>query len=337
MARPFIIFGGDGLRGQTIDLAETVDDSGHPVDDSVTVVYGAEANDLLGEEIAIGDMDGDGLNDLVLGTLVGDGAENNLDEAGEAWIIYTHEPFRGQMFDLAAADTARTVVIYPDQADSKAGDTLRAGDLDRDGFADLFFGAPDYDATGYDGSIRPNTGMMAVVFGQEGLLPSDAGRILLFDPPEDLRAQYIIGADDNDMMPYAMAIYDLNNDGMLDIIPNAMGGDGAHNEQINAGEIFVIDGAEFLSESHNYQGESTPDATIQPTSDVASTYPTATPHLEATAVASSGGMWRWGKAIMKRHAPDATASLLKVSPVWAYRWSRRRWFSMPRTVTCWLS
>ncbi len=246
----FIVFGTATLRGQTIDLAAKLDASGRPIDNSISVVYGQNANDLLGEEIAAGDMDGDKRLDLILGTLIGDGPEENLDEAGEAWIIYSHEPFTGQMFDLNNLELGRGVVIYPDQADSKAGDTLRAGDLDHDGVDDLFYGAPDYDGTSYDGRIRHNAGMMAIIFGEYGGLPNQNDKILLFSPPEKLRVRFIIGGDQNDMMPYALSIGDVNHDGYIDIAPNAMGGDGEHNDRVNAGEIYVLSGTEFLSSKH---------------------------------------------------------------------------------------
>lgn len=285
----FVVFGGPALRGTTVDLATRIDAQGQPIDDSVTVIYGADANDLLGEEIAVGDMDGDGRNDLILGTLVGDGAENNLDEAGEAWIIYTHEPFAGQAFDLANPDPQRAIVIYPDQADSKAGDTLRAGDLDGDGAADLFYGAPDYDPVGYDGLSRPNAGMVAVIFGTPGaVLPNDNGRILLFDPPPGLRTRFIIGADNNDMMAYALTVGDVDGDGVLDIVPNAMGGDGLHNNQINAGELYVISGAEFMAAGHDFGGETA--ATAIPTIPIAR--PRATPFPPATAPAAAANLAR---------------------------------------------
>jgi mono/diheme cytochrome c family protein len=290
----FIIFGGESVRARTIDLAVTVDEFGRPLNDSVTVIYGADANDLLGEEIAVGDMDGDGRNDLVLGTLVGDGANNDLDEAGEAWVIYTHEPFEGRMFDLASPEPARAVVIYPDQADSKAGDTLRAGDLDGDGYADLFYGAPDYDPIGYDGQMRPNAGLLAVIFGQEGMLPNVDGRILLFEPPDGLRTRFIVGGDANDMMPYAMAVYDMDGDGVIDIAPNAMGGDGVRNDQVNAGEIYVLDGAEFLSDDHVYiTGEATVNV---PPTEAPGAAVEATPLPEATTAASAESDLERGQA-----------------------------------------
>ncbi|MBI5928032.1 MAG: cytochrome c [Chloroflexi bacterium] len=287
----FVVFGRADLRGQTIDLAAMLDTTGAPLDERVTVVYGVYPNDLLGEEIAAGDMDGDGRNDLILGTLIGDGAERDLDEAGEAWIIYTHDPFRGLMIDLADVDPTRAVVIYPDQADGKAGDTLRAGDLDKDGVADLFYGAPDYDPIGYDGQLRPNAGLMAVIFGEKGGIPNENGRILLFDPPPGLRVKFIIGGDDNDMMPYAMALGDLDGDGVLDILPNAMGGDGANNDQINAGEIYAISGAEFLLASHVYQG--TPSTVV--TAPPPTAFPTNTPVGDAPLAISTTGDWERGK------------------------------------------
>ncbi len=284
----FIVFGGETIRGQIIDLATLIDVEGRPIDARITVIYGRDANDLLGEEIATGDLDGDGRLDLILGTLVADGAQNNLDEAGEAWVIYTHEPFAGQMIDLFTPEPGRSVVIFPDQADSKAGDTLRAADLDLDGIDDLFYGAPDYDPFGADGVMRHNAGMMAVLFGELGGLPNDDETILLSNPPDDLRVRYLIGGEANDMMPYALAVGDINGDGVIDIAPNAMGGDGAGNAFQNAGEIYIVSGSAFLSDELASIPSSAPTAagvTVTPT--IART---PTPHPESTAVSQSGNL-----------------------------------------------
>ncbi len=289
----FVVFGGPDLRGQTLDLAAHLDADGKPTDDSISVVYGRYANDLLGEEIAVGDMDGDGRRDLILGTLVGDGAEQNLDEAGEAWIIYARDPMRGQMIDLSDPPQGQTVVIFPDQADSKAGDTLRAADLDLDGVDDLFYGAPDYDPVGSDGRLRRNAGMMAIIFGEVGGLPNQNGQILLFDPPENLRVRFIVGADENDMMPYALSVYDFDGDGYVDIAPNAMGGDGELNDRINAGEIYVLSGKEFMSPTHvNLPSE----IVVSPTAEIVTTAaPTAILQMDATVAAPSSANLELGK------------------------------------------
>lgn len=258
----YVIFGRPDLRGQTLDMAALLTGAGRPVDSSLTVIYGAGPNDLLGEEIAIGDLNGDGRNDLVLGTLVGYGPGDSLPEAGEAWVIYTTAFFRGQMFDLANPPRS-AVVIYPDQPYSKGGDTMKVADIDGDGIADLLYGAPDYDPIGYDLIVRRNAGLLAVIYGQNAPLPSINGQIRLPSAlPEGLRVHYIIGADQNDMLAYSMAVYDVSGDSVPDIIPNAMGGDGAYNTLTNAGEIYVIDGAEFADVTH--ESAALPAATLPP-------------------------------------------------------------------------
>lgn len=271
----YVIFGAAQLRGQTIDLAMQIDDRGHPLDDTLTVIYGADPNDLLGEEIASGDLDGDGLNDLVVGTLVGDGADNLLEDSGEAWIIYTREPFAGQMFDLAEPDLSRTTAVYVDQAFSKGADTIRLADLNNDGLDDLLYGAPDYDVTGYDLRVRRNAGLLAVVFGESGGIPDINGQLILpSEVPDNAQVTYLVGADENDMMAYAMAVYDIDGDSYIDIAPNGMGGDGAYNTQPNAGEIYVISGWEFLSPDHDFGTDT--ETPLLPTIRV-SPIPTITP------------------------------------------------------------
>lgn len=268
----FVIFGGPDLRGQTLDMAALIDETGAPRDSRLTALYGVDPNDLLGEEIAVGDINGDGQNDLVLGSLVTDGPGNRLEEAGEAWIIYTDRFFRGRMFDLARPPRG-AVVIYPDQPFSKGGDTVRVADLDRDGYGDVLYGAPDYDPTGYDGIERRNAGLLAVIYGRAEPLPSTNGVITLpSEAPDGLRVQYIIGADQNDMLAYSMAAADLNGDGFPEIAPNGMGGDGAYNTQVNAGDIYVIDGATFVGPVHDYAAgmgapltPAAPTPTVEPT------------------------------------------------------------------------
>ena len=243
----FIIFGNTGLQGNVIDLTTKITPDGSPIDDSIAVVYGVDPNDLMGEELAVGDLDGDNRNDLVLGSLVTAGINNWMDEAGEAWIIYGNTPFEGQVIDLANPDDRITSVVYPDQPSSKGGDILRVADLDGDGIDDLFYGAPNYDPSDVNEIARKNAGMLAIIYGVEGRAISSTPVLIPSNTPDDMRISYVIGVDDEDMMAYGLAIYDVNGDGILDVAPNGMGGDGVDNTIINAGEIYVIDGAMFIS------------------------------------------------------------------------------------------
>lgn len=243
----YIVYGSDTLRGQIIQLANEIDDVGQPVNDSVSVIYGVDANDLLGEELAAGDIDGDGLTDIVLGTLVSSGLDNTMPEAGEAWVIFGTQLQRGQSIDLANNIPDNSVAIYPDQPHSKGGDILRVADINNDSFDDLLYGSPNYDPMGRDLIERTNAGMLAILFGSStGLNTTEDSYILL--PDQTLSAAYIIGVDTEDMMAYGLAVYDLDADGILDIIPNGMGGDGRNNDLINSGEIYAINGRLFNSE-----------------------------------------------------------------------------------------
>ena len=243
----YIIFGRDTLRGEIIQLANELDDVGQPVNDTLSVIYGVDANDLLGEELAAGDIDGDGLTDIVLGTLVSDGLDNTMPEAGEAWVIFGTQLQRGQSIDLANTIPDDSVVIYPDQPHSKGGDILRVADINNDSFDDLLYGSPNYDPMGGDLIKRTNAGMLVILFGSTtGLSTTQDSYILL--PDQTLPTAYIIGADTEDMMAYGLAVYDLDEDGTVDIIPNGMGGDGQNNDLINSGEIYAINGRLFNSD-----------------------------------------------------------------------------------------
>lgn len=251
----FVIFGHSDLPGSTVDLASLIDEAGAPINDSITVIYGPDPNDLLGEELAAGDLNGDGRNELALGGLVTAGLNNAMPEAGEAWIIDTSEPFVGQAFDLLNPSRERAIVIYPDQAGSMGGDVLRFADLDGDGYDDLFYGAPTYDVTGLDQELRRDAGMLAVLFGSESGLAHRNNRIVIPSGNlDDQRVGYIWGADPEDEMAYGLAIYDVDGDGYLDIAPNGMLGDGVNNQLHNAGEIYVISGAAFLSLANAHNG-----------------------------------------------------------------------------------
>lgn len=246
----YVIYGSPILRGATLDLQTMLDENGAPRDERLTVIYGAETNDFMGEELVVGDLNADGRNDLVVGSLAAPGRDNQRPDGGEAWIIYTDENFAGSLIDLAQAGAA--VPVYAPEADSKGGDTMLIADMDQDGVNDLLYGMPNLDVRLGEEQVRENAGVLAILYGVEGGFPTTEGLIDFADPPPDLRYAFLLGADPFDMSAYGMALGDVDADGYPDIAMNGMNGDGPDNRRPDAGEIYIISGR--ILQAHQ-QGE----------------------------------------------------------------------------------
>ncbi|NLX08786.1 MAG: hypothetical protein GXY36_03955, partial [Chloroflexi bacterium] len=68
---------------------------------------------------------------------------------------------------------------------------------------------------------------------------------------------------------------DMDGDGLADVIPNGMGGDGPNNDRIDAGEFYIISGAALLAHGQGGQPQATPDAT-EAAADMTEAAPEAT-------------------------------------------------------------
>src|SRR3990172_2570173 len=74
----YVVYGSPDLSGAA-ELAEGGAD---------VTVSGAEAQDLAGLAVTVGDVSGDGVDDVIAGALWADGPENSRDQAGEAYVIF---------------------------------------------------------------------------------------------------------------------------------------------------------------------------------------------------------------------------------------------------------
>ncbi len=290
----YVLFGSENLRGKTIDLQTLLDSVGKPINASLSVVYGPEGSDYMGEEIVVGDLNGDGWNELVVGSLATPGRDNIRIDGGEAWVIDGSENFAGKMFDLAAAGSG--IAVYAPEGDNKGGDTMLIADMNGDSIGDLLYGMPNANAYDERGAVMENAGVLAVLYGTEDGFSTTEGFIDLASPPSDLQIDFLYGVDPYDMSAYGMALYDLDNDGWLDIAMNGMNGDGFSNRITDGGEIYIISGkefAEYMGEPHTLSALPTrvPDAiaasstpTIEPTP-----YLTQTPNPNVTPLPIGAG------------------------------------------------
>ncbi len=198
-----------------------------------TVFYGADGSDNLGSSISVGDLDGDGLEDLLLGAPGGHGPSNGRSNAGEVAIIYG-DPARPSLVDLASPGQGVSLVYGADIQDF-TGQRLAAGDLDGDGRDELLLGIPLGDGPG---NVRPDSGEVVVVWGDETRLPLSTD--LQNAPPS---VSLVFGRRDVSGYGTALAVTDVDADGFGDLIVGAEGGDGLAGTENNKGEAAVIYGA----------------------------------------------------------------------------------------------
>jgi len=228
-----------------------------------SVFYGAEEADVAGEELAAGDLDGDGHMDIAIGSLQASGPGGAHSERGGAtgrtYLVFAAATRRGDAIDFATPGEGVTIV-YGRRRGSISGDTLIVADMDGDGIDDLWDAAPALGTRDLEGTFRPASGTLDVIFGQRQW-PASFDLLL---PPDGWRMVSIEGGDPNDQFSYGVGIGDADNDGRFDFVLNAMTGDGPMNEVLDAGEMYVIDNRALFDLSANERAPLYLNIDIQP-------------------------------------------------------------------------
>jgi Ca2+-binding RTX toxin-like protein len=219
----YVIFGKAGAARANIDLTFLAASDGF-------IIQGDVAGDQAGISVSsAGDINGDGLADLIVGAPFGEKGGYN---AGEAYVIFGKAGATRTDIDLTSLAASDGFIIQGDAADDRAGRSVSsAGDINGDGFADLIVGAFGGDNGG------SYAGEAYVIFGKAGATRADIdltslaasdGFIIQGDDPGD-RAGFSVSSAG-----------DINGDGFADLIVGAPYGDNGGN---NAGEAYVIYGS----------------------------------------------------------------------------------------------
>ena len=106
------------------------------------VMYGLDSADHAGFAVSTaGDVNGDGLDDIIIGAPAGDGAGNALEDAGESYVVFGRTGGFGPSLDLASLDGTNGFVLYGiDQFDRSGFAVSTAGDVNGDGIDDIIIG-----------------------------------------------------------------------------------------------------------------------------------------------------------------------------------------------------
>jgi hypothetical protein len=222
--RAYVVYGKVGGLAD-VDLGALAPESGF-------TIVGANAGDLVGRSVSnAGDINGDGIDDLIIGANPADGPPNQSPLA-HSYVIYGKEGGLADI-DLGALAPSQGITITADPAfDYGAYSVSSAGDVNGDGIDDVIIGAPN-DHFNFG---RTKFGHAYVVYGKDG----GPGDVALADlaPEQGFK---ITGAALFDNAGCSVsAAGDVNGDGIEDVVVGAFYSDAAG--RIYAGQTYVIYG-----------------------------------------------------------------------------------------------
>jgi len=189
------------VRGRTL-WPETLDYSSSL---AATMIWGPDPDDQAGSVsgMCLGDVNQDGLTDLMIGIRLSKSKQNLRNLAGEVRYVTNHSNLPAEI-DLA---TAASSIVWGGTVSDQAGAYTLCGDVNGDGSLDVVFSARYGDGLQ---ELRPDAGEISVVHGK----PSLNARLDL----QALEQDVLIVGPVSQGGAAATTLADLNDDGVLELL-----------------------------------------------------------------------------------------------------------------------
>lgn len=181
-------------------------------------IYGASTYDFAGSSVAVGDIDGDDAQDLVVAACDAIGLTGV--RSGIFYIVWDVASFSQLHLDLATAPPGAVSRIYAPPNGDPLNCAVHLGDFNDDGFADIMIGEP--------GVPSSWAGRIYVLFGSDSF-PSS---IDLAAPP--LGTVRVNGHVSQGLLGMGLCACDFNGDGYDEIVAAAPG--------MTRSEVYVLEG-----------------------------------------------------------------------------------------------
>lgn len=229
--RSYVVFGADGGLGATFSLGGVNGTTGF-------AIQGVGAYDFSGRAVsAVGDVNGDGFDDIQLGAYNADYNNTYGSEApgtGRSYVVFGASTF-GATFALSSLNGDNGFRLDGENQYDVAGQAVGgAGDVNGDGFDDAVVGAPMTDV-----GLETQAGRSYLVFGgnfntaANTVIAGDANANILNASNGSGTSDRLVGAQGNDT---------LNSDGGADVLIGGQGDDVLGLDIDNLGNNFQIDG-----------------------------------------------------------------------------------------------
>lgn len=230
--RAYIVAGGPGSATVDVTTSSRV----------LGTVDGARAGDRLSAISRAGDVNGDGVPDIALGAYVAT-PDDKSTANGAAYVVYGRKDGRFGSVDTAnLGDKGFTIAGPARQRDRLGMSVAPAGDINKDGLADLIIGADGVS----NATTGDRNGGAVILYG------SKSGKNVRVDPTardktvvddDGARGWWIQGADKGDDAGYSVAgLGDVNGDGTPDVAIGAFGADGVD----SSGNAIPTSGAAYV-------------------------------------------------------------------------------------------